>query len=306
MNLAHLTCIDLDQPSLEGFRKFISAWLYRGEEFTLVVDPGPLSTIPHLVSELRRHDVERLDYILLTHIHIDHAGGTGALLDAFPGAQVICHPEGVRHMVAPEKLWQGSLKVLGAMAEAYGEIVPVPAERIGFAEQIGSTGVRAFLTPGHAQHHCCYLLDDLLFGGEVAGVRSEVANGIYMRPATPPRFIQEVALDSIERMIALQPRQLVFAHYGRVDSALEHLQIGREQLLLWVRGVAATAAAEPEEREAAFFAWLLEHDEHYANISQLPADIYARERIFLGNSLRGMSEYVEGLSTTARQLLAAS
>jgi len=306
MNLAHLTCIDLDQPSLEGFRKFISAWLYRGEEFTLVVDPGPLSTIPHLVSELRRHDVERLDYILLTHIHIDHAGGTGALLDAFPGARVICHPEGVRHMVAPEKLWQGSLKVLGAMAEAYGEIVPVPAERIGFAEQIGDTGVRAFLTPGHAQHHCCYLLDDLLFGGEVAGVRSEVANGIYMRPATPPRFIQEVALDSIERMIALRPRQLVFAHYGRVDSALEHLQIGREQLSLWVRGVAATAAAGPEEREAAFFAWLLEHDEHYANISQLPADIYARERIFLGNTLRGMSEYVEGLSTAARQLLAAS
>ena len=156
MNLDNLFCIDLDQPTLEGFRKFISAWLYRGNGFTLLVDPGPLSTIPHLRGELRRHGVERIDYVLLTHIHIDHAGGTGALLREFPEARVICHPEGIRHLVAPEKLWQGSRKVLGTLAEAYGEIVPVPQEKIGFEEEIGASGVRVFLTPGHAQHHCCY------------------------------------------------------------------------------------------------------------------------------------------------------
>ncbi len=297
MNRDHLVCIDLDQPSLEGFRSFISAWLYREEGLTLLVDPGPLSTIARLLDELRARGVERIDYILLTHIHIDHAGGTGALLQAFPEAQVICHPDGVRHMVSPEKLWQGSRKVLGATAEAYGEIVPVPSDRIGFAEQIAQGKVRAFLTPGHAAHHLCFLIGDLLFAGEAAGVRCELEGAIYMRPATPPRFILEVALDSIDRMIALKPRAMVFAHYGLVEDAAEHLRIGRRQLLSWVEAVAETASAhDPEE---AFFRLLLERDDVFRNIERLAPDIRARERIFLGNTYRGMKEYVESLPEEA-------
>lgn len=298
--MKNLFCIDLDQPGLEGFRQFLSAWLFRDGRFTLLVDPGPLSTIPHVIRELRRHRVERLDYILLTHIHIDHAGGTGALLQAFPEARVICHPGGIRHLAAPEKLWQGSRKVLGRLAEAYGEIRPVPADRIAFEEEIGTTGVRAFLTPGHAPHHCCFLAGDLLFAGEAAGVRCEVPEGIYMRPATPPRFLLEVALDSLERMIALAPRRMVFAHYGLVDAALEHLHIGRRQLLLWVRGVAATACADPARREKLVMGWLMEHDEIYRSVTRLPPDIRSRERYFVGNTLRGMIEYVDGLSEQTR------
>ncbi|OEU62692.1 MAG: MBL fold metallo-hydrolase [Desulfuromonadales bacterium C00003094] len=302
--MENLLCIDLDQPDLEGFRQFISAWLYQDERFTLLVDPGPLSTIPHLISELRRHKIERLDYVLLTHIHIDHAGGTGALLREFPEAKVVCHPEGIRHLVAPEKLWQGSQKVLGKLAEMFGEILPVPAGRIVFEEEIGKTGLRAFLTPGHAPHHCCYLIGDLLFAGEVAGVRREVPQGIYMRPATPPRFLLQVALDSLDSMIALEPRRMVFAHYGLTDAALEHLRIGRCQLLLWVRGVAETASAEPYQREERFSAWLMEHDASYRNITQLPPDIQSRERYFLGNTLRGMIDYVDGLSKEERRKIA--
>lgn len=303
MDHADLACIDLDLPSRKGFRKFISSWLYRGDGVTVLVDPGPLSTVPRLCRELRRQGVERLDHILLTHIHIDHAGGTGALLKEFPGATVICHPEGIRHLVAPEKLWEGSRKVLGDLAEAYGEIVPVPAERIGFAETIGPAGIRAFLTPGHAQHHCCYLLGDLLFAGEVAGVRCDIPDGIFMRPATPPRFVLEVALDSLDRMIALAPRRMVFAHYGMVETPLRHLRIARNQLLLWVRGVAETVAVEASQREEALVAWLLERDEHYRNESLLPDDIRARERYFLGNTLRGMMEYVDSLSDGERRAL---
>jgi glyoxylase-like metal-dependent hydrolase (beta-lactamase superfamily II) len=285
-------CIDLDQPALEGFRRFISSWLYQVDGHTLLVDPGPLSTIPHLLQELRRLQVARLDFILLTHIHIDHAGGTGALLREFPHAQVICHPEGIRHLIDPERLWQGSQKVLGALATAYGGIVPVPVERIAFTEEIGGSGGRAFLTPGHAQHHLCFLFGDLLFAGEVAGVRSEVPVGIYMRPATPPRFVKEVALASLERMIELAPRRMVFAHYGLVENALEHLRIGHRQLHLWVEGVTACATMEETGREGAIIAWLLERDPQLRNISQLPADIQARERTFLSNTLRGMLEYV--------------
>jgi glyoxylase-like metal-dependent hydrolase (beta-lactamase superfamily II) len=304
MNLDDLVCIDLDQPKLEGFRKFLSSWLCRGEGKTFLVDPGPFSTIPHLLNELRRHNVERLDYVLLTHIHIDHAGGTGELLKTFPEARVICHPDGVKHMIAPEKLWRGSLKVLGEVAEAYGEILPVPADKIGFEEEVGGTGLRAFLTPGHAAHHVCYLMGDLLFGGEVAGVRCELPEGIYMRPATPPRFILEVALGSLDRMLALRPRRLVFGHYGLVETAMEHLRIGRNQLLLWVQGVAATSDVEESRREEAFFEWLLARDKRFSNIQRLDADIYARERIFLGNTLRGMSDYVDSLSLPWRQTLA--
>jgi len=304
LNRNNLFCIDLDQPSLEGFRKFISSWLYLGETFTILVDPGPLSTITHLCSQLRQKGIERLDYVLLTHIHIDHAGGTGALLKEFPEATVICHPEGVRHMTAPEKLWQGTRKVLGPrLAEAYGEIVPVPEGRIGYEETIGKTGIRAFLTPGHAQHHCSYLLDDLLFAGEVAGVHCELADGLYMRPATPPRFILQVALDSIDRMIDLAPRTMVFAHYGLVDDALKHLQVARNQLLLWVKGVAANISLEGAKREEAIVDWLLQKDENYRNVSRLPQDLTVRERYFLGNTLRGLIEYVESLPDKERRAL---
>jgi len=300
MNTINPLCIDLDQPGLTGFRQFISSWLYCGEGFNLLVDPGPLSTIPHLVAELQRFGVERLDYILLTHIHIDHAGGTGALMREFPAARVICHPDGIRHLVDPAKLWEGTRKVLGPeLAAAYGEIVPVPKENILFEEEVGATGVRAFLTPGHAQHHCCYLLDDLLFAGEVAGARCVVVEGIYIRPATPPRFMLEIALDSVERMLALKPRRMVFAHYGIVDTAIEHLEIARNQLLLWVRGATAVATVAETGREEAFFAWLQEHDEHYRNFKQLPDDIRARERYFLGNTYRGMAEYVASSRETA-------
>jgi glyoxylase-like metal-dependent hydrolase (beta-lactamase superfamily II) len=297
-------CIDLDLPSQRGFRQFISAWLYRDKGLTFVVDPGPLTTIPHLLAELYKNGVEDLDYILLTHIHIDHAGGTGALLAAFPAAQVICHPEGVPHLVAPEKLWQGTLKVLGPLAAAYGEIVAVPAGRIAFQEAVGNC--RVWMTPGHAQHHLSFQFDDLLFAGEVAGVHYPLEQGIFMRPATPPRFILEVAQKSLAKMIALKPQRLVFAHYGLVNEAGKYLRIASEQLNLWVRGVAATVSIAPEEREEAIIAWLRPHDDYYRNVDQLPEDILVSERYFLGNSLRGMIEYVDGLTEIERKNLAVS
>lgn len=287
-----LTCVDLAQPSLEGFRSFISCWLYRSEDLCFLVDPGPLTTIPVLLKELQRQQVTRLDYILLTHIHIDHAGGSGELLKYYPEAKVICHPTGVRHMVEPEKLWQGSKKVLGYLAEAYGEIIPIPEDNIGDEEQLGSSGLRCYQTPGHAQHHCCYMLDDLLFGGEVAGVHYPLDKGIYMRPATPPKFILEVALNSIQKMIDLAPRYLVIAHFGLVEPAVDYLKIAQEQLKLWVEGVRKFAELPEDRFKIEIVDWLLKNDQHYRLIEKLEQDIQKRETYFLDNSLRGMREYV--------------
>lgn len=301
----NLFCINLDQPLLPGFRRFISSWFWQAAGQTLLVDPGPLSTIPHLLAGLRAQGVTQLDYILLTHIHIDHAGGTGELLKHFPHAQVICHPDGHRHLIEPASLWQGSLKVLGRMAEIYGEIIPVPAEKISYLEQIGTTGVRSYLTPGHAPHHCCFLAGDLLFAGEVAGVCNPVPQGIYIRPATPPRFFLEVALDSLQRMINLAPRRMVFAHYGLVDNALTHLHIAHQQLKLWVRGTLEVLPLPAADQHEAFYQWLLRHDQNFALIHQLPPDIQSREREFIRNTLRGMREYVANLGEQARQQLVA-
>lgn len=303
MAISKLVCIDLDQPQLEGFRQFISSWLCVTDSCTFVVDPGPLTTIPHLVAELRQQGVNRVDYILLTHIHIDHAGGTGALLREFPEAVVICHPEGIRHLIEPEKLWQGSQKVLGKLADIYGEIVAVPAESILFSEEINGGEIRAYLTPGHAVHHCSYLVDDLLFAGEIGGVRCDVPDALFVRPATPPRFILEVALNSIDRMIALEPKRMVFAHYGLVETAVEHLTIAREQLLLWVRCVAAVSDEVGDKREERLIDLLRERDPYYRNVSLLPGDIAVRERYFLGNTLKGMAEYVDSLPEEGRRTL---
>ena len=296
MNPANLSCIDLDQSSLEGFRTFISCWLYQSDELSFVVDPGPLSTIPLLLESLKQRQVKKLDYVLLTHIHIDHAGGAGELLKSYPDAQVICHPQGIKHLIEPDKLWQGSKKVLGQLATTYGEIIPIPKDSIAFEETIGTTGIRSFKTPGHAQHHCCYLLDDLLFGGEVAGVHYPLTEGIYMRQATPPKFILEVALDSIQQMIELNPRMMVIAHYGVVEPAIDYLKTSREQLKLWVKGVQQHIDLPKEQFKDSMIDWLLRNDCHYRLIGKLPHDIQARENYFLDNSLRGMRDYVISLA----------
>lgn len=303
MNLDKLHCIALDQPTLTGFRNFISCWLYRDERISFVVDPGPLSTIPVLLEQLQTEQIDTLDYILLTHIHIDHAGGTGELLKQFPEARVICHPRGIEHMIAPEKLWQGSRRVLGQLAETYGEIVAVPEQSISFEEHFGSGRLHSFLTPGHAQHHCCFQFDELLFGGEVVGVRSPVPDGIYMRPATPPKFILSIALDSIQRMIDLQPRYLVIGHYGMVEPAIQYLQIGRNQLKLWVKVVLEHIDLQGDDFRKAVVAQLLERDPYFSNIGQLEQDLRVREDYFLDNSLRGMREFALELNETERQAL---
>lgn len=289
----NLYLIPLDQK-LTGFRNFISTWLYKSRELVFLVDPGPTSSIGQLICALQEIGVKRIDYILLTHIHIDHAGGTGALLEHYPDAGVICHPAAIAHMISPGKLWKGSLKNLGVIAESYGEIIPAAAAAIEFKDRIETSdgAIRVFETPGHAVHHLCFHFQDYLFAGEVAGIIHGLKQGFYARPATPPRFELETSLSSLDKVIALDFSMICFGHYGFRTDGKKALEDSRKQLSLWVEVVKNQMKKGQENLEDRIIASLKMQDPAFANIKYLPEDIRQREIYFVGNSLKGMRQYL--------------
>lgn len=284
-----LYLIDLNQE-LTGFRKFISAWLYRGKNITFLVDPGPSYSIDHLIDVLEKIPIKALDYILLTHIHIDHAGGAGKLLSKFPDATIICHPKGIGHMIDPEKLWQGSLKVLGDIARAYGPVIPVDKNKIRFQDSISTEEgeISVLQTPGHAVHHLCYNFGDWLFAGEVAGVRHQAKDHIYARPATPPVFKLEISLESLDKVIAIEPRNLCLGHYGYVEHPKEFLKRARSQLIQWVNTVREELKGGETAVVERSIESLMKSDILLSEFSNLDSDIKQREEYFIFNSIKGI------------------
>jgi glyoxylase-like metal-dependent hydrolase (beta-lactamase superfamily II) len=294
-----LVLIDLDQ-NLPGQREFISSWLYQSADLTYLVDPGPPATIARLLARLRDENISRLDYVLLTHVHLDHAGGTAQILAAYPDARVACHPGGVTHLVDPGHLWEGSRKVLGAMALAYGEPAAVSAAALATLDELGERGIAAIETPGHAAHHLSFLHAGTLFCGEAAGTYKALGNGqFYLRPATPPRFFLEPALASLDRLLAMTPApaRLAFAHHGLAAGNSEViLATARAQLLNWVRLASqesASGAATLADLQARIIARLGDEDPHFGLVNQLAPDIQQRELQFATNSLAGILGYLD-------------
>jgi len=234
MNDLHL--IDLDQ-SCTGYRRFITSWLYRGDGPSYIVDTGPANTAGDLINALHGMDVTHLDYILLTHIHLDHAGAAGHVAEAFPGAKVACWPKAASHLIDPARLWAGSRQVLGETAVMFGEPQPIDEGRLLHPDALAAHGITWLHTPGHAPHHVSYVHGDVLYVGEAAGMTCPTSTGaLYLRPATPPRFFLDVALDSLDRLRALdpRPRRFVLAHYGAVADPSTFLGKARDQPILWV------------------------------------------------------------------------
>ena len=289
----NLYLIDLNGP-LEGFRKFISAWVCKIGGLTLLIDPGPASTIPYLVERLDELGIRTIDYILLTHIHLDHAGGTGQLLQHFPDAKVNCHPKGIAHMVAPQKLWEESKKVLGRVAEAYGEMVPVPESCISFRERIDLEGafIEAIETPGHAPHHVSYRVGDILFAGEIAGVYVPLDEGLYVRPATPPPFRHETFRESIAKAAGLDVSLVCLGHYGCRQDGAALFERARRQLDRWVDTVERHFRKGSDPFEGAVLADIIANDPDMSGWQSLPKDIRARECNFCLNSIRGIRGYL--------------
>ncbi len=282
-------------PPIEGFDDFISAWLVTGPP-SLVVDVGPSATGAQLARALETLGISRLDYILLTHIHLDHAGAVGRLAAQFPEATVVCHPKAIPHLVDPTRLWEGSRHVLGPVAEAYGPIEPLAAERLVSAEGFVRDGVEAVLTPGHAAHHVSFFSPAALFAGEACGVHYALPGGReYMRPATPPVFLMGTALNSIDALIARAPRRMVVGHFGMKADGAGLLRRHRGQLLYWERWLSerlgAYAAEEAVER---CVQGLLLEDPLLEAFGLFPQPARERERYFLKNSISGFLGWVAG------------
>ena len=292
-----LRLLDL-QPPVAGHEKFIGAYLFCGAR-NVIVDVGPRVAIPNLLTLLAELGINRdaIDYVVLTHIHIDHAGGIGTLLKELRRARVIAHPRARSHLIDPEMLWRASRETLGrSLAAEYGRIEPVPEEKVVDAEDgmeidLGRGLVlELYFTPGHAPHHLS-LYDragGVLIAGEAAGVCLD--GGI--RPATPPPFRLAEALFSIDKLMALKPRRICYGHFGCYDNALERLTFIRKQILEWDRiiSVEARAGRSPED----ILPILRGKDSSLDYLGGLDRESYGVQYRLLINSIRGFCQSVPG------------
>ena len=197
------------------------------------VDVGPNSSVPHLLAALDELGIapSAVDYLLLTHVHLDHAGGAGALLRELPNARACVHPRGAQHLIDPARLVAASKSVYGAarFAQLYGELVPLPAARVhqaadGERLQLGGRTLELIHTPGHALHH--YAVVDAahasIFPGDTFGIsyRSfDTDRGAFIFPTTSPtQFDPEQLVASIARMLAYRPESMYLMHFSRVTD----------------------------------------------------------------------------------------
>ena len=205
-----------------GRPQVIGAWLV-GD---VVIDPGPTSCVETLLEGLGS---ERPRALLLTHIHLDHAGASGSLVQRWPELEVYVHERGVRHMISPDRLLDSARQLYGEdMDRLWGEMIPVPEENIHVlrgGETLFGGEFEVAYTPGHASHHVSFLHDGTAFVGDVGGVRI-AGSRLTIPPSPPPDIDVEKWHASIERITAWKPRRLVMTHFGvgeDVDAQLAEL-----------------------------------------------------------------------------------
>ncbi len=278
---------------IKGFNEFISAWLYRGRT-TCLIDVGPSACAPDLLLALQELNVSQLDYILLTHIHLDHAGAIGEIAESFPRTPIVCHQDAISHLVEPARLWRGTKKVLGSMALSYGPIKPVSRNRLQAASHFQTETITPIITPGHAAHHVSYQAEKYLFAGESGGVFLSLPKSkFYLRPATPPKLFLGDALQSIDALIACRPQTICYGHFGIHPDAVEMLQTHRRQLQLWEKLIRAEMNKFDEtDRIPACLRQILKQDRLMAAFDHLPSDVRVREKYFLQNSINGYLGYL--------------
>jgi len=211
-----------------------AAYLVRGKRSAAVIETGTALSVPRILAALAARHVprEEVSHVVVTHVHLDHAGGAGALLRELPRARLVVHPRGARHMIDPSKLLAGAAEVYGGedkLRAMYGDVAPTPAERVdeapdGFALDLGGRPLRFLDAPGHARHH--FVVHDPesrgFFTGDTFGIaypEFATARGPFMFPTTTPVQLDPPALHaSIDRMVAERPERMYLTHYGMVEG----------------------------------------------------------------------------------------
>ena len=217
----------------------VACYLLETEDGPALFDCGPTSTIPHLKAGLAERGLDLMDvrHLLLSHIHLDHAGAAGVLVRQNPWLQVHVSEIGAPHLVDPSKLDASARRLYGdAFDELWGELAPVPSENV---HVVGETvvGLECFPTPGHAWHHVSYLdADGTLYAGDAAGVR--LSGGQFvMPPCPPPELDLEAWEETIVEIERRAPDRLALIHFGAFDDVQEHLAALRDTLRRWGKRV---------------------------------------------------------------------
>jgi glyoxylase-like metal-dependent hydrolase (beta-lactamase superfamily II) len=229
-----------------GHERTIASYLLDTEGGPAIFDCGPATTVAALEAGLERHGLAlgEVRHLLLSHIHLDHAGATGVLVRKQPRLQVHVSEIGAPHLVDPSRLERSARRLYGeAFDELWGELAPVPEQNI---HVVGDRvlGLDCFPSPGHATHHVCYFdRDGTLYAGDAAGVR--VTPGRYVVPPTPP---PEIDVEAWERTIAeledRSPERLALVHFGVFDDVQRHLADLRLELYDWADHVRGGASEE--------------------------------------------------------------
>jgi glyoxylase-like metal-dependent hydrolase (beta-lactamase superfamily II) len=242
-----------------GRPRSIAAGLLESDGRRAIVDPGPESTLATLRERLQERDISvaDLDAILLTHIHLDHAGATGSLVRENPELTVYVHQNGAPHIIDPSKLLASAGRLWGDdLPRLFGNTLPVPQENLRILEggesvPLGARRLDVAYTPGHASHHVSYFDNDsgVAFVGDTAGIRIE--NGPYILPATPPPDIDLGLWDSsFETILARRPTRLFLTHYGFSQDPTAHLAEFRKRLHQWAKMTEDILRNSPDDTKA--------------------------------------------------------
>lgn len=287
---------------MEGSPNRLSCYLFDTPERVLI-EAGPSATRSHLVAALDALGIDDPATIVLTHIHIDHAGAAGHLAQRYPRARIGVHSSGVRHLVDPSRLWRSAARIYGdeQLAQMWGRVEPVDRSRLVVLDEGtrlplgGGRTLDVLHTPGHAKHHVVFHEETSggLFVGDSLGLC--YPHGHFVLPqAPPPEFDPEEAARQMRRMAGLAPRFLGFAHFGPnydVDVALEDAE---ERMWDWVDVVAGMAGLDDTDAARALETWTIAR---YVEIGYSEAEVtgYA-DRVFWPMQVAGIRRWLASRS----------